>query len=46
MIFGDEGFRHYMDERWGVDLLGRQGSKRATDGGLDSYYFWFPWKEV
>ena len=46
MIIGDAEFRHYMDVRWGVDMLGRRGGKegiqRATDGGLDPYYFWDP----
>ena len=26
IIFGDAEFRQYMDEKWGVDLLGREGS--------------------
>ena len=39
LIMGDEKFRRYMDVKWGVDLLGRRGSQRATDGGLDSFYF-------
>ena len=39
LIMGDEKFRRYMDVKWGVDLFGRQGSQRATDGGLDSFYF-------
>ena len=32
-----------MDVKWGVDLLGRQGSQKATEGGLDPYYFWAPY---
>ena len=43
LILGDEEFRRYMDVKWGVDLLGREGSERATDGGLDPYYFWAPY---
>ena len=42
MIIGDAEFRRYMDVRWGVDILGRQGSQKATDGGLDPYYFLDP----
>ena len=42
MIIGDPEFRRYMDKRWGVDILGREGSQKATDGGLDPYYFWDP----
>ena len=46
MIIGDKEFRHYMDVRWGVDMLGQKGGKegstRAADGGLDPYYFWDP----
>ena len=40
MILGDAEFRHYMYRRWGIDYLGREGSQKATDGGLDPYYFW------
>ena len=40
MIFGDEEYRRYMDERWGIDLLGGKGNKKAIDAGLDPYYFW------
>ena len=40
LLFGDDEFRRYMDVKWGVDLLGRKGSQRATDAGLDPYYFW------
>ena len=43
LIFADEEYRRYMDEKWGVDLLGRKGSERAANGGLDPYYFWYPW---
>ena len=42
LIIGDPEFRRYMDKRWGVDLIGREGSQKATDGGLDAYYFWDP----
>ena len=43
-VIGDAEFRHYMNVRWGVDLLGRTGSQKSTDGGLDPYYFWNPAK--
>ena len=26
MIFGDAEYRKYMNEKWGVDLFGREGS--------------------
>ena len=26
MIFGDTEYREYMLDKWGVDLLGREGS--------------------
>ena len=42
LIIGDAQFRRYMDVRWGVDLLSRKGSQKATDGALDPYYFWDP----
>ena len=38
-IFGDKEFRHYYDEKFGIDLLGRQGTQRTVDVGLDPYYF-------
>ena len=41
-IVGDTEYRRYMDSKWGVDLLGREGNKIATDCGLDPYYFWDP----
>ena len=29
-----------MYERWGIDLLGRQGNLKAINSSLDPYYFW------
>ena len=42
MIIGDAEYRRYLDKRWGVDILGRDKSQKAIDGGLDTYYFWDP----
>lgn len=42
LIIGDADFRQYMDLRWGIDLLGRKGSRKATDAAMDSYYFFNP----
>ena len=44
-IFKDAEFREYMDEKWGVDLLGRKVNKKSVDAGLDPYYFWDPESE-
>ena len=38
-IIGDGPYIDYMDARWGVDLLGREGSVRSADGGFDAWYF-------
>ena len=29
-----------MNDKWGIDLLGRSVSKKGIDAGLDPYYFW------
>ena len=39
-MYGDKAYRQYMDERWGIDLLGQQATQKIVDAGLDSYYFW------
>ena len=26
IMYGDKAYRQYMDERWGIDLLGRQAT--------------------
>ena len=40
MIFGDAEYRNYMFDKWGVDFFSREGSQKATNAGLDPYYFW------
>ena len=38
-ILRDKEYRHYLDEKWGIDLLGKQGTKKIVNSGLDPYYF-------
>ena len=40
IMYGDKEFRRYMDEVWGLDLLGHQGRDMAHNSSLDPYYFW------
>ena len=40
IMFGDKGFRRYFDEKFGIDLLGRQGTQKSVDSALDPYYFY------
>ena len=42
LIIGDADFRHYMNVKWGIDLLGRKGSRKARNAAMDPYYFWSP----
>ena len=42
LIIGDKEFRQYMDKKWGINLLGRKHSKKATDAAIDPYFFWDP----
>ena len=39
-IFKDKEYRDFLDEKWGIDLLGRQGTQKIKDAGLDPYYFY------
>ena len=39
IIYGDKEYRHYLDENFGIDLLGRQGTSKCAHVGLDPYYY-------
>ena len=39
-MFADKDYRHFMDMKWGIDLLGQQATQKNADCGLDNYYFW------
>ena len=39
-MFGDKQWIRYMDEQWGLDVLGQQIEEKARYGSLDPYYFW------
>ena len=39
VIFTDKEYLRYLIEEWGIDLLGRSGTRKAVDAGIDSYYF-------
>ena len=39
-MYGDKEWIRYMDEVWGLDVLGQQGELKARYSSLDPYYFW------
>ena len=40
IMYADKEYRNHMDQKWGIDLLGRQANQKIVDAGIDSYYFW------
>ena len=39
-MYGDRKWLRYMDEVWGLDVLGQQGTKKVQTSSLDPYMFW------
>ena len=37
-MFGDKEYRKYLDEKWGLDLLGGKGTKKIYEP-IDPFYF-------
>ena len=30
----------YLDEEWGIDILGKAGTQKALNGGIDPWFFY------